>query len=633
MIAPMVRMSVAGHDSMTADCLRLLSQSGLFHPIDPKKERLFAKGESRVGVLTQEDEKKISALSDEIREIEKGLELLTGGGTKSPVSTRGHYRSLDWPDEKTIAKVIKIAARISSLHKNLKSKEHELARIAGFRKIYDRFAPLIETAGTLEGIELYGILPEGEPFQTVHMLAVLEQGLKNICGTAYSMIRADDENSAILVLFPVAKKNELIEKVIEPATRGLTQLRPPESIENESMAKSILLAISEEGMLADKIVVIEKEISSIGNTEERLLAEVLQALRRKRDQLAASAYLAFTRSTFWIAGYVPADKADSLRWKIESALDKKVNINTGKPEIGEYENIPVLLKNHPLIKPFERLLAIFPPPKYGTGDPTPYLALFFPIFFGMMLGDLGYATIITFGLFVIGKKTTGNRVVEDFVHIGFACAFSTAFFGIIYGEFFGRFWSVIGLPHPFFERAEQTEIFLGLAAVVGGLHLLLGTVLAIRLAVLQKSGRAFAIGLSDFVLISSFYLFAFSFLGGGENYRLVVAMMLGALIIKIIAGGWIELIESSRLISGVLSYARLMAVGMGSIIFADMADDLFFGSDNIIVALFMLVIIHGFNLMLGIFDPALQALRLHYVEFFGRFYKFGEVRFAPLGSQ
>jgi V/A-type H+-transporting ATPase subunit I len=176
-------------------------------------------------------------------------------------------------------------------------------------------------------------------------------------------------------------------------------------------------------------------------------------------------------------------------------------------------------------------------------------------------------------------------------------------------------------------------MFLGLAAVVGGLHLLLGTVIAIRLAVLQKAGRALAIGLSDFVLISSFYLLAFSFLGGDENYKVVTAMILGALVIKVVAGGWIELIESSRLVSGILSYARLMAVGVGSIIFADMADDLFFSSDNIVVAVFMLVTIHGFNLMLGIFDPALQALRLHYVEFFSRFYKFGEVRFAPLGNQ
>jgi len=132
------------------------------------------------------------------------------------------------------------------------------------------------------------------------------------------------------------------------------------------------------------------------------------------------------------------------------------------------------------------------------------------------------------------------------------------------------------------------------------------------------------------MLTTIFYLV---YQGAGGGSVVVGLIILGVgLATKLGAGGFAELIETSRLLSSVLSYARLMAVGMASIIFADLADDIFLSSPSLFWGVCGLLFVHGVNLLFGLFDPGVQALRLHYVEFFSQFYRHGAVRYAPLGG-
>ena len=85
-------------------------------------------------------------------------------------------------------------------------------------------------------------------------------------------------------------------------------------------------------------------------------------------------------------------------------------------------------------------------------------------------------------------------------------------------------------------------------------------------------------------------------------------------------------------VGNVLSYLRIAAIGLASVYLARVANELGF-SGPIWIGLLVAALFHALNLVLGVFSPTIQALRLHYVEFFGKFYEGGGKAFRPFGSE
>ncbi len=395
---------------------------------------------------------------------------------------------------------------------------------------------------------------------------------------------------------------------------------------------------------------LDRELDAFVDHEKALIRSVemfvstKQALYKNLHHIAQSEYL------FVIEGWVPSDTLENFKTRLRGRFGTKVCVNAvAKPKVKRRE-IPVKLTNPSWLKPYEIFLSLFPAPVYGSIDPTPLIAVGFPLFFGFILGDSGYGLIImALALWLRSRaQTKGQPLFADAATIALTCGVSTFLFGLLYGEFFGDpspiFHAEIGLipwtwPHFWHQRhADFLKILLGISIAAGGIHitlsLILGAILNFRdgdkkhgyervgflmfflgVVALLPQARPYLPGLGD---VAYFWL-GWGLLGGG----------LGLLLVKVGIAG---LLESVSLLANVVSYSRLMAIGVASIVLANVANSLLSPPIGVFEVLGA-GLIHFVNICLGILSPAIHSMRLHFVEFLPKFQKGGGNRYQPFAIQ
>ncbi len=326
------------------------------------------------------------------------------------------------------------------------------------------------------------------------------------------------------------------------------------------------------------------------------------------------------------------------------------------------ETGPSKLYNTELVRPFEFLVEFFSLPKTRSLDPTLFVSLTFPLFFGMILGDVGYGVLaLLLALFL--KLKTKSLMVNRLAGMLALCAFSTIVFGFVYGEVFGL-EHFLGFEFtPLIHRLGEPQEIINLSIAVGAAHVGLGLLLGF---VAQARGghwkHAFAklswlaIELSMIALVLQFS--EISLLEMLEPVKHWIPMPFSAALLAsgLLGVGKLEsptaLVELPGLISNVLSYLRLAALGISAAVLALIINEQIVVDVGGFVAMvtlqqpfdvlrflgflglsLMLVLGNAAALVLGLIESSIQTLRLHYVEFFSKFYEGGGVPFKPLRSK
>ena len=172
-------------------------------------------------------------------------------------------------------------------------------------------------------------------------------------------------------------------------------------------------------------------------------------LEDRNEELSVFTKFGQTDYTFVMIGWVPKKQLANTKNSLKKAFEGRVIVNDLDVSREESYNAPTCYDNPRIVKPFETLSNLVGTPLHGEIEPTLLLALFFPFFFGLMVGDIGYGIcILAFALAVRWFYGRRSNTIKQLMNILIICSIPTMFFGYLYGEFFGNLGQMMGWIQP-----------------------------------------------------------------------------------------------------------------------------------------------------------------------------------------
>ncbi len=213
----------------------------------------------------------------------------------------------------------------------------------------------------------------------------------------------------------------------------------------------------------------------------------------------------------------------------------------------------------------------------------------------------------------------------------------TIIFGYLFGEFFGDFGEIMGWLHPVhflgitWNRVEAMIPMLILAVMIGAVHVFLGLIIGMRNAIITKSKKHFCEKAGMLLMLLGIIVAVTMLAGITPESGIYPAAILVVIALPLIlfGAGVFGTIEVMSTVGNILSYARLMAIGMASVILAMVANRLGESFEIAIIGIIVALLLHALNIMLAMFSPSIHSMRLHIVEFFSKFYEGGGVVYKP----
>ncbi|MCS7244664.1 MAG: V-type ATPase 116kDa subunit family protein [candidate division WOR-3 bacterium] len=413
---------------------------------------------------------------------------------------------------------------------------------------------------------------------------------------------------------------------------GFNEFTLPFEYQNLDIKSAFYKISSDIEILKENIKNLDSEINEIKTRYLEYLSNVKLTIFEKFEDLnILRKYATFSEYAFFLKGWVEKSQKENLI----NALKQYENyyfIKFEEPVIFEYDKVPTLLKNINISKPFRRVLDFYGYPKYGTIDPTFYLWLFFPPYFGMMLGDIGYAVIMLIITLFVRFKFYTNEIIKDLTTIYIWALSWAIFFGFLYGEAFGELFYKLGLLKPIIHRTHSAEIIVGVSIILGIVQVVLGIVFGIFNNVRLKDIHLALYELFRLIGIIGIILIGLVFLKIAQVsifLYIALGLLLIAIVGVIITHGPIAPIELISTAGQILSFARLAAVALASAVLAEIGNVFFGMIPSVVFAIIVALVFHSLAFVLGFLDPTIQGLRLQVVEFFMQFYKTGDKIFKP----
>lgn len=397
------------------------------------------------------------------------------------------------------------------------------------------------------------------------------------------------------------------------------------------------------GELERELAELEKEL-----TENALFLADYELLHDyylvQNEKLQAISGLAETGHTFWLQGWIPAHLAAAVK----KGLQSQFTVATETRPAAKDEEYPILFQNNPLVRPYEVIVEMFSPPSTREIDPSPLLAPFFFFIFGMMLSDVGYGLMLTglCGLLIYKFKVGGD--MGRMARMLFLSGIASTLWGFVFGGYFGDMVSVLSgeriiLPAIWFNPMDDPTLLLVWSMIFGLIHIFIGMAAKAYLLFLAGSWKDAVLDIFPWYLI----LAGLGLTAGGIFSPTGLYMAIGGAAVLVVFGGRQEKNPIKRLLKGImslygitgyfsdiLSYTRILALVLATSVIAMVVNLLGFLLGPTILGIFVFILVavfgHILNLALSALSAYVHTCRLHYVEFFSKFYEGGGRIWRPL---
>ena len=390
----------------------------------------------------------------------------------------------------------------------------------------------------------------------------------------------------------------------------------------------------------------------------KILTDYYSFLKEKAE---ASEKFLRTEKTFLLEGYLPTEEIENVK-QIVSEVSNAVFLDFSEPT--EEETPPTLLKNNKVVAQAEFVTNMYSAPDYREFDPNGFVFVFFMIFFGLIMADIGYGLLLMVIGFVLQYRIKVQNGTKKLMSVIMYGGFFTVLFGALFGSFFG-FTLYSFLPDPSSGNSQDIMIILLGCMALGLFQITFGYLLK---AINEFRHKNIADGLFDGLVWVFFNLgifcAVFNFLT--DYFGIEKAVWLDELFSKLQTPGLIVTLVSLliaavsagrgvkgfgkftkgfgavygiiNLLSDILSYARLFGLLLSGMIIAQqfngMALDIMqAGGVGYVFGGLVMLVGHSFNLAMNVLGAYIHDCRLQYIEFFSKFYTGEGELFTPLGSQ
>jgi len=510
------------------------------------------------------------------------------------------------------------AARFRTAAQDLAALREEQSLVSRYERVLHAVGPFLARLSDEPDMDYFALtlLKQGRD-----PLPALDAILDEVTRGAHELYPvAADAESVILVLVVGRWQAAAVRGLLDAAS--VSQLRLPSSLADRPLREALPALARRSDDLPREIAGAADALRRLGEEEGPRLAGWRGAIAHAIAQLDAWPTLCRTRWTVVLHGWVPVPWLEGLRAVLQERFRGQVVLE--ELPFADADRVPVLLLNPRWARPYERLVRLLPLPRYGSVDPTPWVAACFPLFFGAVLGDVGHGLVALAVAAWASRRRRQRAWVRDAARILAAGACVGVIFGLLYGELFGELGEHLGL-HPWLvDRRHAAFALLGVALGVGVVHMAVGQGLGVAGALRRGRLRAaLAHGLQG-MLVLTLPLIAWApptAFASGAALLALLWITRGRAVLELLTAG-----------CHVLSYARLMAFAVASAYMAFVANALARQVPDLALGVAVGVVLHLIALVVGVLDPAIQSARLHLVEFFGNFYEPGGRPFAPFGA-
>lgn len=626
MLVEMRRVDLVIPRAVAGEALRAVHRAGLIHlvPFETPPRVGPAAFASNVTVA---DRQRFKGAIDRIAEL---AQLLA-----SPADPGRRLAELwELPDEQLLDRVdalTPVARTAADLTGERVRLSAEIARLRGYRQIVEGLRGVVGRLPAVRGYAATGIVISAR-YRAI--MPVLSDELDALTDGQCEVVSGDldPDRVAAILLYPARLAAEVATLLGE---RDVEELPLPQSLAGVPLDELGPRLAADEDRLAATLAGVETTIGDLAAEHGRMLAGLRLVLE---DRLAEAAVLADAGASdhlVVLSGWVPADRLAELRTALERAAGPDVAVierNTGQPKPPD---APVAMANPGVVRPFESLASFVAVPRYGTLDPTPALAVTLPAFIGLMVADAGYGLVLLAAL-LVGRWRWGDRSwMRTAWPVGLAAAVSTIAFGILFGEMFGATGrQLAGMEPILFDRRESIVELLLLAIAIGVAHVAFGLVLGIVNGALIHERREVVSRTAMLISLAAVLalLGVAARLLPDEIAVIASAALVMGVVLTVLTIGIAGPIELIGIFGNVLSYARLMAIGLAGVMLAIVADKLGGAMPNLLLGALVAGLFHTLNIGLGFFDASVQGIRLHYVEFFTKFVEPGGIPYRPFVS-